>query len=154
MLATLGVAVAGSVMPCLPRSCRLVKRRHLMPCHAAPCHAPRRCDRRIMPCPAVGTHRLALQPCVMPFLAMPCDVPCLCCTMLLRLLLAAVVACPACHATHAAIRMPPHLQAVAREYAWWVNDSQPFDVGATTATAFSLPYGQKSDYAATIQVNG
>lgn len=59
-----------------------------------------------------------------------------------------------CHATHAANRMPPHLQAVAREYAWWVNDSEPFDVGATTATAFSLPFGQKSDYAATIQVKG
>ena len=50
--------------------------------------------------------------------------------------------------------MPPHLQAVAREYAWWVNDSDPFDVGATTATAFTLPYGQKSDYAATVQVEG
>lgn len=49
---------------------------------------------------------------------------------------------------------PPHPQAVAREYVWWANDTDPFDIGATTATAFSLPYGQVQDHAAVVQVGG
>ena len=47
----------------------------------------------------------------------------------------------------------PQLQAVAREYAWWANCSQPFDIGSTTLTAFGLDYFDKtSDYAAAVQV--
>ncbi|PRW32678.1 ADP-ribosylation Crystallin J1 [Chlorella sorokiniana] len=45
-------------------------------------------------------------------------------------------------------------QAVGREYVWWANSSEPFDIGVTTATAFSLPYGQQvADHAAAIQGN-
>lgn len=43
-------------------------------------------------------------------------------------------------------------QAVAREYAWWANCSDPFDIGGTTLTAFSLDFEATRDYAAATQV--
>ncbi len=82
---------------------------------------------------------------------------------------------PPCHAmpcmSHPAPAMPPptmppmfppshrllcpriYQQAVAREYVWWANSSEPFDIGSTTATAFCLPYGQEhGDLGAAVQV--
>ncbi|PSC73170.1 ADP-ribosylation Crystallin J1 [Micractinium conductrix] len=43
--------------------------------------------------------------------------------------------------------------AVAREYAWWCNKSEPFDVGATTHQAFSLDFAHTTDFAAAVQAN-